>query len=50
MPVRQTTLSIRTKGQGAFEITAELMSELKRSQLKQGVLTVFASIRAAAWS
>lgn len=41
MPVHQTTLSIRTKGQGAFEITTELVNELKRSKLKQGVLTVF---------
>lgn len=41
MPVHQTTLNIRTKGQGAFEITADLVSELKRSQLKHGVVTVF---------
>jgi secondary thiamine-phosphate synthase enzyme len=41
MPVHQTTLVVRTPGQGTHEITAEIARELQRSGLRQGVATVF---------
>lgn len=41
MAVHQSNLSIRTTGQRGHEITGQLSSELKRTGLKQGVLTVF---------
>ena len=41
MAVRQITLSVRTKGQGAYEITDQLTRELKRVGLGQGVVTIF---------
>ena len=41
MPVHQTTLTIRTTGQGTCEITDEVARELRRSGLTRGVVTVF---------
>ena len=41
MAVHQTTLIVRTDGQGACEITEELTRELKQTKLKRGVVTVF---------
>lgn len=37
----QSALTIRTSGQGGYEITAEIVRELKRSELAQGIVTVF---------
>jgi secondary thiamine-phosphate synthase enzyme len=41
MPVHQTTLTIRTKGPGTYEITGEVARALRASGLTQGVATVF---------
>ncbi|MCM2274701.1 MAG: secondary thiamine-phosphate synthase enzyme YjbQ [Candidatus Didemnitutus sp.] len=41
MRLHQTTLTLRTAGQGTYEITAEIERELARSGLRQGVVTVF---------
>jgi secondary thiamine-phosphate synthase enzyme len=41
MPVHQSTLTVRTRGQGMVEITDEVTRELARSQLSRGVVTVF---------
>src|SRR5436190_21244348 len=41
MPVHHTTFTVRTKGQGTYEITAEIARELQRSHLSRGVATVF---------
>jgi secondary thiamine-phosphate synthase enzyme len=41
MPVHQTALTIRTRGKGTCEITAEVARALRASGLKQGVATVF---------
>ena len=41
MPVHQTTLTVRTRGQGTLEITDEISRVLKASGLAQGVATVF---------
>ncbi|MBX3736771.1 MAG: secondary thiamine-phosphate synthase enzyme YjbQ [Candidatus Didemnitutus sp.] len=41
MPLYQATLTIRTHGQGAHEITDELARELARSGLQRGVATIF---------
>ncbi len=41
MPVHQTTLTIRTRGKGTYEITDEVARTLRASGLKQGVATVF---------
>ena len=41
MAVHQTTLTIRTPGQGTLEITDMVARELSRSGLKAGVVTVF---------
>lgn len=41
MRLHQTTLTLRTAGQGTCEITAEIERELARSGLRQGVVTVF---------
>lgn len=41
MAIHQTKISVSTKGAGPYEITDRLNSELKRSRLKQGVVTVF---------
>ncbi len=41
MAVHQTTLSIRTSGQGTQEITEAIAREVTRSGLQTGVVTVF---------
>jgi secondary thiamine-phosphate synthase enzyme len=41
MPVHQATLTIRTSGQGHYEISDALRRELGKSKLKRGVATVF---------
>lgn len=41
MGTHQASLDIRTSGQGPYEITGEIERELKRSKLKQGIVTVF---------
>jgi secondary thiamine-phosphate synthase enzyme len=41
MATYQTTLSIRTRGAGTYEITEEVARALKASGLAQGVATVF---------
>lgn len=41
MPVHQATLSVRTRGQGTFEITSAVAAEVKRSGLAVGTVTVF---------
>lgn len=41
MPVHQTTLSLRTSGQGLTEITDAVAAEVARSGLTTGVVTVF---------
>jgi secondary thiamine-phosphate synthase enzyme len=41
MGIHQTTLTIRTAGQGTLEITEAVAREVRRSELAQGVVTVF---------
>jgi secondary thiamine-phosphate synthase enzyme len=41
MPIHQTTLSIRTRGQATHEITDEIAREVSRSAFSRGVVTVF---------
>ena len=41
MPVHQNTLTIRTRGQGTYEITEPVAREAQRSGLTRGVVTVF---------
>lgn len=41
MPVHQTSLKLRTRGQGHLEITDAVARELARSKLTTGVATVF---------
>jgi secondary thiamine-phosphate synthase enzyme len=41
MSVHQTSLKLRTRGQGATEITDQVARELVRSGLKTGIATVF---------
>lgn len=41
MFVHQTTLTVRTRGAGLHEITDEVASEVTRSKLARGVVTVF---------
>ena len=41
MAIHQTTLTIRTRGQGTYEITDQVAQALRVSGLKQGVATVF---------
>jgi len=41
MAVNQSTLTIRTAGQGTYEITSGVAREVQRSGVKQGVATVF---------
>jgi secondary thiamine-phosphate synthase enzyme len=41
MPVHQSTLTVRTTGQGTQEITEMVARELERSGLQQGVVTIF---------
>lgn len=41
MATYQTTLTVRTRGKGTYEITDEVARALRASGLKQGVATVF---------
>jgi secondary thiamine-phosphate synthase enzyme len=41
MAVYQSTLEVRTRGPGTYEITAEIARALQASGLAQGVVTVF---------
>src|SRR5687768_15713326 len=41
MSVHQATLTIRTRGQGTYEITDQVAAEIQRSKLTRGVATVF---------
>ncbi len=41
MAVVQTTLSIRTRGQGTYEFTDEVALALQKSGMVAGVATVF---------
>ena len=41
MAVQQTTLSVRTNGQGAYEVTDQLTRELKRTGIRHGIVTLF---------
>ncbi len=41
MPVFQSSLSIRTRGRGTYEITGEIARELKKSGLRKGTAIVF---------
>lgn len=41
MAVHQTTLTLRTRGKGTYEITGEVARALKASGLVQGLATVF---------
>jgi secondary thiamine-phosphate synthase enzyme len=41
MAVNQTTLSVRTRGPGTYEITGEVVQALRQSGLLKGVATVF---------
>lgn len=41
MPVHQATLTVRTAGQGTYEVTDAVARELTRSKLTHGLVTVF---------
>lgn len=41
MPVHQSTLTIRTSGQGTYEITDQVAREVQHSGVATGVVTVF---------
>ena len=41
MAVHQTTLTLRTRGPGTYEITAAVAQALSKSGLAQGIATVF---------
>ena len=41
MPVHQSTLTIRTSGQGTHEITDEVAREVQRSGCARGLVTMF---------
>src|SRR6218665_1924364 len=41
MPVHQTTLTVRTRGAGTYEITNDVARALRASGFAQGVATVF---------
>jgi secondary thiamine-phosphate synthase enzyme len=41
MAVHQTTLTLRTRGKGTYEITGEVAQALRKSGLQAGVVTVF---------
>jgi secondary thiamine-phosphate synthase enzyme len=41
MAVHHTTLTVRTRGKGTYEITAEVVRALQASGLRRGVATVF---------
>ena len=39
--MHQATLTIRTRGQGTYEITEEVAREIQRSGMGQGIVTIF---------
>lgn len=41
MPVHQATLTLQTRHAGLFEITADVVRELRTSKLRHGVATIF---------
>jgi secondary thiamine-phosphate synthase enzyme len=41
MPVHQATFTVRTQGQGSYEITELVAREVERSKMAGGVATVF---------
>lgn len=41
MPIRQTTLTIKTTGQGTFEITDQIAKQVRESNLSAGIAVVF---------
>lgn len=41
MLIHQATISLRTRGQGTYEITEDILRELRRSGLQRGIVTVF---------
>lgn len=41
MAIHQTTLTVRTRGKGTYEITDEVAGALRASGFRQGVATVF---------
>jgi secondary thiamine-phosphate synthase enzyme len=41
MPAYQTKFTIRTAGQGTYEITDSIAREVKRSGIRYGVVTIF---------
>lgn len=41
MEVRQSTIRLRSNGQGTYEVTGELERILRESGLRDGLLTVF---------
>lgn len=41
MPVHQATLKVHTSGQGTYEITDQVAREVRRSEIKTGIVTVF---------
>jgi secondary thiamine-phosphate synthase enzyme len=41
MPVHQTTITLPARGRGTHEVTELVARELTRSQLAQGIVTVF---------
>lgn len=41
MAMHQTTLTVRTKGKGTYELTREVARALRASGLTQGIATVF---------
>lgn len=41
MAVHQTTLTLRTRGKGTYEITGEVAQALRKSGMQTGIVTVF---------
>jgi secondary thiamine-phosphate synthase enzyme len=41
MAIAQTTLTVRTRGPGTYEITSEVAAALRKSGMLEGVVTVF---------
>lgn len=41
MPVHTTTLAVRTRGKGTYEITAEVASAVRDSGISDGTVTIF---------
>lgn len=41
MPIHTTTLAVRTRGKGTYEITSETAAAVRESGISNGILTVF---------